>query len=776
MPSVPIHIPALIGGVSRLPVSHRSPLSVASADNVTMRTLHGLEKRPGTRLILAADNIDAGGWLNVTGPTNPKFVHWIDRDNDEKFVVLIDPNNADLAKVEIFTIVDRSPAEEPGDKMTVTQTATGGNDPTDYISVGMGPFPNPERRFRSITVADTTLILNRDRQFDLTGTAIDYRDAATNLIRDRTNDNNVGSWNDLPHPPTGTAAAGVTTSDFIFHTRDDDLGWPSGWYRASSTTLPPWYTRIRTEPANSLIDFTVAPIRLDFDGSDFDLSFPDWAPRFSGDSTTNPGPQLAQGPSAPHRIRDLAFFQNRLFLAGYEFIDSSQSGDVFNMWIDSSVTLTDADPINVSLQSDTVTVVDFIVPFDGGIVVFTQGSRQFELRSQGALTPATVSILPTTSYAAVGYVAPAKLGNQLYFMAEQNNAMIVYEYQFHDQAASNVATNITAEVEDYIPARMRVFRTASQSDMLLALTDGDPKALYVNQSRWDGNQKIQNAWFRWSFDCDRILDMWAYDSTLVILLRRNNVLWLETLDLDNPGNDDDGTTPTNPGNGFTGTGNMGFVLRMDSKRSVQGVYNAVSNETTWTLPFEDDTYDTVVLGQSFDADYEEGGEFFSQRAKGTVLGGVTVVASGGNTVLTAPGKWDTNLNGDNAPCWVGRSFEKRVRLNEQMVRDPQSGTAVPGFVQLLKGFLRLAHTGYIRVEITPKGRSTLTKEFIRPLVGQAILDEGFNPDETVSFGYEVLASSHDSIIELVNDTPYPSQVVEAGFRARFIPERTGPGR
>jgi hypothetical protein len=111
-----------------------------------------------------------------------------------------------------------------------------------------------------------------------------------------------------------------------------------------------------------------------------------------------------------------------------------------------------------------------------------------------------------------------------------------------------------------------------------------------------------------------------------------------------------------------------------------------------------------------------------------------------------------------------------------MVRDPQSGTAVPGFVQLLKGFLRLAHTGYIRVEITPKGRSTLTKEFIRPLVGQAILDEGFNPDETVSFGYEVLASSHDSIIELVNDTPYPSQVVEAGFRARFIPERTGPGR
>lgn len=786
MPAVKIPLTSLVEGVSTRPMPYRVPGTLAEAVNASMRRARGCEKRPGTVLV-KTDQADYS--LDITNPGNPKFYHFIDRSEFEKFLIVIDPLNTGAARIECFTLVRRGNGdgstgnEKAGQKLTLNSVLSGSDDPLDYI--GAAGTTVARHRFRALTVTDTTIIANRDVSVGLAGTAITYQTAAGNPIRvvSENNVNNLASWNDFPQPPTGTASAGATTSDYIFYARDDDLGWPAGWYRAVSTTVPPWYERIRTEPADSLIDHTKWPVQLQFDGTKFNLSFPAWNPRYSGDSFTNPGPQLASGPSAPHKIRDLCFFQSRLWFGGYEFIDSSALGDVFNLWNNSYVGITDADPINVSLQSDAVTTVDWMVPFDGGVVCLTRGARQFELRSQGAMTPSTVSVLPATSLKTVDYCPPVKLGNQLYFVGELNGANVIHEYMFQADRASNVATTATAEVEGYIPARLWTLKASSLNDMLFGLSTTLVDTIFVCQMQWNEGRNEQRAWMKWERDGTPIHAIHAIDSKLYIVVQRNQgggpKLYLETLDIDLPSNDDSGETPTTV-NGYSGSGDMGFAIRLDCRGTYQGVYDPATDETTWTLPFREPGINRVVLGQMFDCDYEfPPGTFNQQRRKGEVLkpisegGNLTISTTSTTTTVKAPGNYATNANGNNALCWIGINYEQRLTLNEQFVRDEQ-GVTIPGRVQLKHLTLKLVDTHYLRVEITPEGRDTISFEYINDTVGQTIPSKGTDAVPYEEFNLPCLGKAHDLTIEIVNDSVYPSRIVGGQFNATIVVERRDP--
>lgn len=781
MPPVKISLDGLTDGVSTRPMPERSRGSVKQALNTMMRRHRGLEKRPGTALIKApTTNFN----LDITNPQQSKFYHWIDRSEFEKFLIVVDPLNTGVARVECFTLVTRGNGngtagnEAMGQKMTLSSTLSGSDDPLDYVASAGTTVAR--HRFRALTVTDTTLLANRDVTTGVTGSSINYRKADTSLIRKVGTSNNKASWNDFPQPALGVAPAGLTTSDYIFYARDNDLGWPAGWYRASSTTTPPWYERIRTEPAGSEIDHTKFPVQIKFNGSAFVLSFPNWAPRCSGDSLTNPGPQMVTGPSGPHKIRDMCFFQSRLWFGTYEFIDSSQSGDVFNLWNNSYVALTDADAINISLQSDAVTTVDWIVPFDGGIVALTRGARQFEIRSQGAMTPSTVSILPTTAYYTVDYCAPVKLGNQLYFMGERNGSVIIYEYLFQADRSSNVATDITSNVEGYIPTRVWTMQESSLNDMLFLLTTSEVQNLYVNQMKWENGQNSQRAWMVWDRD-QTVHACRVMGQKLFLLVQRSGGrLYLETMNIDLPTDDDSGEVPTTV-NGYTGSGSMGFDLCLDAKSTYQGTYDAGTDTTTWTIPFEDNTIDRVVLGQRWDCNYEfPSGTFNEQRWKGRVLkpvseGGIlTVTASGGSTTITAPGNWAQNGNGDNARVWIGCNYEMRVTLNEQFVRDDTG--VVSGLVQLRHLMLRVVDTADLKVEITPQGRDTLTFQYTNGQVGLTPPGSGLDFPEYEEFNLPCLGRAYDTEIEIVNDSVFPSRVVGGEFRATFVPARKDPTR
>ena len=764
MPSKRIKWDNLTRGVSTQAPAKREPGTLSSASNAMMREQRGLEKRDGTRLILAGDT--TGGELNVTNPTQDKFVQWIDRDDDEKFGMLIDPQNSTTARAEVFTLVTRS-AEAPGDKMTLT-------DASAYLDYIGSSAVDVHLQFTATTIADSTILLNRNQTTALTGSAKTYIDGAAGNIRDTTNANNETGWSCLPQPPvtTTTVTNGVpatTNSAALYYTQDDDLGWPSGWYAATSSTQAPWYERIETEGANSRLDETKLPVKIDFDGTDFAVTLPGWEPRYSGDSFTNPGPSILTNPfgSAALAVKDLCFFQSRMWLAGEEFVDSSQTNDFFNLWQQSQALLVDSDPVRVQTQGDAVTTVDWLVPTDYGVLAMTRGNRQFFIASgEGAMTPQTATVLPAGSYRSVDYIRPVTLGSAVYFGSEQNLSNTVWEYTFDQQRQAAVAREITDTIEGYIPKNIKNIRVSEQNQMLFVTTTGEPTSLYVCQMAADGGNRTQTAWFKWTLNCTKILDVNVVQSDLYLLLERDSKVWLERINLDTPSNDDDAYDYL--------SADMGFAVRLDQKVSsvdITAAYDAGTGTTTWTIPHTNHPVDTVVLGQGFDQDWSGG----AQRWRGRVLKDNLTIdrTDGTTTTVKVTGDYTTNLNGDAAGVWLGKEYEMRARLNEPFER--REGEVQYGVMNLRTAMLRVTDTGSFRVEVTPFDRNVVTTTFSSIKVGQYTLGEALilADDE---FHFNILGSASSTIVELVNDSPYPSRFDSLELTVTTNPYKRDPSR
>ena len=743
MASQKISYAALTGGVSTLSPHERQFGTVAEATNTQMRKSRGLEKRPGTELVAQ---------LNSANPTNDKYIHWIDRDDDEKFCLLVDPLGNSGSRIEPFTLVTytdtaASPTTyNPGDAIPYTTGSSGDG----YLASGSGDV---NLRFSSGTVADSTLFLNRTKETSLDSGTVNYQNSE-GAVRAKTNSNNLDAWSDFPQPPTTTTTVNNDVpSDLnngaVYYAQDDDLGWPSGWYAAISSNQAPWYQRIRAETSGSLIDRSTMPMQLDFNGQGFTLNQANWSARYSGDSFTNPGPNILARPYGKAiKARDLAFYQSRLFLGGDEFVDSSQAGDLFNLWQESQAILVDSDPIRVQTQSDAITLIDWLLPTDSGLLILTNGSRQFILTANGALTPTSSLLTPVGSFNTSPDIRPVKMGPSVYFGAVRNDSLVMYSMSA--QGEQGVSTSeITTDVEGFIPAPIRDIKVSEQNQMMFITSNADPSSLYVVQKTGQ-----EHAFMKWTFNCEKILSVQAYNSYLYMVVKRNNLLWLERVNIDVPIFDDDGINYE--------SSNMGFSVRLDQRLSLQGTYDSATQKTSWVIDHPDASVDTVVLGQGFDDDYTVGSTTEQQRWRGRVIGSdvLEITNVGNTTVVKAPGNYSSNLNSQPAKVWLGKQFDMNVLLNEPFIStaDPeQGGAATYSILHMRTGMVRLTESAALTIKVTPYDRNPITTDFFTAQAGMYTLGEPLILANE-EFHFNILGQGHNTKVEIINTTPYPSRL------------------
>ena len=742
MASQKISYAALTKGVSTLAPHEREFGTVSEANNTMMRSSRGLEKRAGTELIAE---------ISSANPTNNKYVHWIDRDDDEKFCLLIDPAAAQGSRIEPVTLVSYTDTQSspvtyaPGAILPYNIEAGIADD--DYFTTGT---LSAHLRFSGGTVADSTVLLNRTVETNLVNdaNAIQYSNSSGN-IRIKSNPSNLDAWSDFPQPPSvvTTVANDVPASisnGAVYYAQDDDLGWPSGWYAAVSSTTAPWYERIRAETNGSLIDKNTMPVQVTFDGESFTLDHADWGARYSGDSFTNPGPNILARPYGKAiKARDIAFYQSRLFLGGDEFVDSSQAGDLFNLWQESQAILVDSDPIRVQTQSDAITLVDWLLPTDSGLLILTNGSRQFILTSNGALTPTASVLVPIGSYNTSPEIRPVRMGSSVYFGTIRNDALVLYHMKAEGQQTQTM--EITQGVEGFIKGPIRDIKVSEQNEMMFITSESEHNAVYVVQRTAD-----QHAFMKWSFNCDKVVSVQAYNSDLYMVLRRNNKLWLEKVNIDVPVFDDDGIDYI--------SSNMGFGVRLDQKVSLAGTYDPNTQLTTWVIDHADASVDTVVLGQGFDVDYNGGAN--KQRWRGRVIGSdILQISTVGNTTeVKAPGDYSQNLNSQTAKVWLGKQFDMNVTLSEPFIQTANDNQpAVYSIVHMRTGMIRLTDSAALTVKVTPFDRDPISKDFFTVQTGMYTLGEPLIlADE--EFHFNVLGQGHNTKVELINTTPYPSRL------------------
>lgn len=688
-----IVIPDLTGGVSRQPDGQRFPNQVEDAYNVAMHLSRGLEKRPGSSIIFDTVNLPDG-----------VGVHWIERSATERYIVVF--HNDATTPIHIKKL--------DGTACTINYDA----DVADVKAYLATAYTN----LKAITVDDTTIVVNTSVTTALDASSTSYDFGGTEVDTSG-NAHNKASWEEFDLPPSSASE--------WWYAKDDALGHPAGWYESISTTSQPWYNRVQTPMANSALDAATMPIRIVQTGATtFDVKFCPWVPRYSGDSQTNPGPSFVG-----KKITDVCLHRNRLWFSAGENVVGSASGDFYNFWLDSYASVIDSDPIDIKLSSKQVTSILWMAPFQRSIVVFTASGQQYEVRADEAMSPTTVSVVPSTTYSSPN-VRPAVIGSQLYWAADKGPWSQVYEYLTDEAAAQSVAIDAAAHVDGYIPSSVAELKASSANDLLFIRVGND---LYLNFMFWQGEKKIQAAWCRWTFDdCRTMLGINVIDDHLYIFSRvtegGTSRLRLEKVPLRNS----DALPSYDP--------------RLDSMVTASsGVFSSVTKRTTFSVPYFLPEIDEVFLGSAWGSN--EGVRYT-----------IHTLTPGTTTTFEVVG----NLSAHDVI--VGCGFDMIVELSKQHVRDQQGVQAV-GALQLKQCSIHHRNTGYFTFVVDP--RTSPANNRVYKYTGKSLGAIGFITNQNSlsdrdSQNFKVMGSSGNVDIRIESDSPAPVNITGIEFVADFV--------
>jgi hypothetical protein len=771
MPLVSQAVPSLVGGVTQQAPSVRHPSQVTSMVNMVPSIASGLRKRIGT---IHKQK------LNSTLDYTNAFVHSIDRGDGERYFVVIDQGTVKVFDIEgvektvsfpnglsyistytsphlarevysATTVADytfitnkdikcrmmtESPVDIPQELYVIVKTAV-----TDVqyrvvlngvtYSYTFAYAANVTAKTGTIAaglaaaingVAGFTAVVLNGNQIKITHAAIftwsvsdDYGDNGLFAFQDK-----VNRYEELPRnyvegrviEVKGQANSSATS----FHVE---------WVKPAGNTDGYW-KETRPKRIQYRLDGSTMPHILvrNSDGT-FTFSAAVWAERLTGDDDSNPVPAFV-GQS----INAIFFHRNRLGFLSDESVFMSQTGDYYNFWNASARASLDSDPIEAPSASTKVSFLRHVVPFDKSLLLFAD-STQFQLSSGDTLTPKTVRLDPTTNFEAAAECPPVALGKNVFFATNRGRYSSIREYFFDNNSVGNDADDTTAHVPSYVPYNVYKIVTAPTEDMVFVLPLGERNAMYVYNTRWNGNEKVQSAWHKWEFSADdTIIHATVFKSTMYMVIRRPNGTYIELIELEE----------RPPGNTF-------YQICLDRRcAGLVGTYNSTTNQTTWTLPYVIPTGATVRVIQ-----LNEGGSI------------------GKGNIATYAAGYQVSLKGNHTAYSVeiGIEYEARVRLSELFYRAKDA--SVSGVrLQLRDMVVQYDRTGFFEVEVTPLSRETYTYTMSGNKLGLSQLVIGTEEVESGSFKFPIMAKSDEVTIDLVNRTHLPCVFQTAEWQGQVM--------
>lgn len=673
-------IPNLFNGVSQQPATLRRTSQGSDQVNMVSSLADGLMPRAGTRHIAKLQSAAMGN----------AFIHTINRDTTERYKVFIRNGS-----IKVFNFA--------GVEQTVNYP-----DGTTYLA-----STNPRRDFVVLTIKDYTFVVNKKIVTAMT------TKAAGTLTGTKQR------FSDLPATPA--------TNDTYKIEGTSDNNFSSFFVKYNGATWEEIEDPRLTQVALNALTMPFELVRTGVGVFTFRKVV--WDNRKAGDDTTNPVPSfVGQG------IRDIFLHKDRMgFLAGESLCLSEVGADnFFNFFRTTVTTLLDSDPIIVSASDTKVSDLEYAVPFNDSILLFSK-LTQYSLSSENLLTPKTVQITPTTSFEISLLVKPTVAGRNIYFAVERDNYTGVKEYFVDADNRGNDAADITKHIPRFIPKNCYKIAASSNEDFLLLLSEDAPSEVSVYQWYWSSGadntvSKIQSAWHRWVLNPgDLIRDVDIIDTNIYFIIERDDGVYLEVMPFTSKPKEAD----------------LGFHVHVDRKITATGVFNPVDGTTTWTLPYEDDGDFTVVRGGAW------------EHNAGININGVFRTAY--NTVK-AYGNYSAH------PCYVGRSFNKRFGLSPIFIRRAnESGSSVAvttGRLQLRRVVFNYSDSCYFKINVTPEARETYSKAFSM-IIGSNNAVIGSVDFESGAFSVQVNSRADTAEIEIFSDSYLPFSILSAEWEGFY---------
>lgn len=762
-------IKTLYQGVSRQPDAVRLPGQVQEAENVSFSVVTGgFSSRPSTSHVCEVPQITS---------TEEVSVHAYSRDNTEQYLIVV--RNGGL---QVFDLEGNEYTIATPDGLSYLNATDGGNafsfttigDTTiianNEIVAQMAPTPAAPTTYKAViwprtTNSNTTykVLLNGSAKYTLAVTTAQSNtqigDAIYNGITLLTGmtKSRVGNSIVLSSPTDFTCE--ITGSDFTYGpVANKDIvpyrEWlaqeapnnhkvkvaqtvsADGYWAKYDSSNKSWIETADPNISNAFDKATMPhQLKREADGT-FTFSQINWEDRAVGDAKTAETPSFIGS-----TIKDLVFHRNRLALVSNETVTFSQSGKYFNMWPQYITQVLDDDSFGVTASSTTVNNIQFAVAFRKALFLAAP-KNQFEVSSDGVMTPKNTSVDLATSYATEVACRPTAVGNLLYFASRMGKDALLFEYSYDDNSLTNVAVDVTMHVLGYIPAPVVKLAGDSAANMLFVLTDAERNAIYTYTTYLDGDKKAMSAWARWTFgDESRILWMGVVSSALYMLIRRNGKVYIEAVKLRYDLGDD----------------GHPFRLQMDRQTAVDGVYDPLTNYTTWTLPYH--AMDPIGTLSTEFGDGEKGGRLILEPLPDSYS-----ASDGGYNQFRAFGDF-AGINNDLTVIF-GTQFKASVILSNIFYRDPANPgrTTVSGRLQLRRMTFNYRDTGYFKVNVTPQFRDPSTYIFNGKLIGSGTNQVGAVAIEHRG-GFKVPARGRADAteIEIYNDSEKPFTITSVDW-------------
>ncbi|TCV62306.1 phage tail protein [Neorhizobium sp. S3-V5DH] len=469
----------------------------------------------------------------------------------------------------------------------------------------------------------------------------------------------------------------------------------------------------------------------------FTFKPPDWNLRKAGDDDTCPVPSFVG-----KKVNEVFFFKNRIGYLSGESVIMSRAGSYFDFWRATATSLLDDDPIDVAGVGAEVAILHYAEAQFDRLVIFSD-RRQYILMGNELLTQKTVSIRPSTAYPSAPQVAPVSSGRSLFFAMDRGLYTMIREYIMDADSAQADADDVTSHVPQYIPGKPTLMAAAPQEDLLAVYSPKDAASLYVYKYYWNGEDKLQSSWSKWSFPgVTKVLNFKFIDSTLLMVLDRGGSVFFEKMDVQPGAVDENGE----------------FVVNLDRRVLVSSktgrTYDPFDDKTVVPVPFDPSEveYVCVTAGKTSGSTKNHGIK-------------VQIAEVGVDTVTLYGDMRKENL-------FFGIDYTMRYRLSTIFIRQQsQSGgtsAITEGRLQLIKLMLQYSKSTFIRVDVTPLGRSTRTYIHNGRLMGdpENKVDVATLRDGT--FGVPILAQNNRVDIEIINDSYLPSSVLSAEWTGEYV--------
>jgi hypothetical protein len=219
---------------------------------------------------------------------------------------------------------------------------------------------------------------------------------------------------------------------------------------------------------------------------------------------------------------------------------------------------------------------------------------QMSLKGGDLLTPKTVSITEAMAYDSEHLCKPLASENQLYFAYRSGDYAGLRELYVSGNTAQFESNQITAHVPRYLSGDAWHMVSSSVESSMVVLTNADRQYAYLYQWRYNGQEKIQSSWSRFDFGPDVVVQGCEFIGSTLYLVIQRECG--QYLEAI------DFSRRADPNCNYTTL----LDRRITDEQALDITYNPFRDQTTITLPYKASTTPMVVTRATTDEEWKPG--------------------------------------------------------------------------------------------------------------------------------------------------------------------------